>query len=118
MSVTSPDPRMASARSAPRRPMRLSWSDPLFRSIVWQIVIVGIVVGIGWYLVHNTIQNLSARRIATGFGFLDRVAGIPIGSSYRPDENSCSAVFCDESAGQTDGCGNFIDIAESDHSRQ
>lgn len=84
MSVTSPDPRMASARSAPRRPMRLSWSDPLFRSIVWQIVIVGIVVGIGWYLVHNTIQNLSARRIATGFGFLDRVAGIPIGESLIP----------------------------------
>ena len=40
--------------------------------------IVGIVVAIGWYLVSNTNANLAARRIATGFGFLDRVAGIPI----------------------------------------
>jgi general L-amino acid transport system permease protein len=64
--------------------MRLSWSDPTFRAIVWQVVIVGIVVGIGWYLVHNTTENLAARRIATGFDFLDRVAGIPIGESLIP----------------------------------
>jgi general L-amino acid transport system permease protein len=67
--------------------MRLSWSDPLLRSIVWQVLIVGIVVAIGWYLVANTSRNLAARRIATGFGFLDRVAGIPIGESlisYNP----------------------------------
>jgi general L-amino acid transport system permease protein len=81
MPATSADPRMTGARLAPKRRMRLSWSDPTFRSIVWQIVIVGIVAGIVWYLVDNTHKNLSARRIATGFGFLDRVAGIPIGES-------------------------------------
>ncbi|MEA2740594.1 MAG: ral L-amino acid transport system permease protein [Acetobacteraceae bacterium] len=64
--------------------MRLSWSDPMFRSVVWQIVIVGIVVAIGWYFVRNTSQNLAARHIATGFAFLDRVAGIPIGESMLP----------------------------------
>ena len=71
--------------------MRLSWSDPLFRSIVWQILIVGVVVAIGWYLVSNTNHNLAARHIATGFGFLDRVAGIPIGESmidYNPAVNT------------------------------
>jgi general L-amino acid transport system permease protein len=81
MSATSSDPRLSGARAAPKRRIRLSWSDPRFRAIVWQIVIVGIVVGIGWYLVHNTNQNLAARRIATGFGFVDRVAGIPIAES-------------------------------------
>jgi general L-amino acid transport system permease protein len=87
MSATTADPRIAGARKAPKRRMRLSWSDPTFRSLVWQVVIVGIVAGIIWYLVDNTNKNLAARRIATGFGFLDRVAGIPIGESlisYSP----------------------------------
>lgn len=91
MSDTAADPRTVGARSAPKRAMRLSWSDPVFRAIIWQIVIVGIVVAIGWYLVHNTMQNLNARHIATGFGFLDRVAGIPIGESlisYNPAEDT------------------------------
>ncbi len=55
-----------------------------FRSIIWQIAIVGLVIAIGWYFIHNTIVNLDARHIATGFGFLDRVAGIPIGESLLP----------------------------------
>jgi general L-amino acid transport system permease protein len=78
------DPRLAAARAAPKRRMRLSWADPVFRSVVWQIVIVGIVLGIAWYLVRNTSANLAARHIATGFAFLDRVAGIPIGEATIP----------------------------------
>jgi general L-amino acid transport system permease protein len=64
--------------------MRLSWTDPVFRALVWQIVIVGIVIAIGWYFVRNTSENLAARHIATGFGFLGRVAGIPIGETLLP----------------------------------
>src|SRR5471030_1471036 len=79
MSDTTADPRLVATRAVQKRRFRLSWADPLFRSIVWQIVIVGIVVAIGWYLVRNTNNNLAARHIATGFGFLDRIAGIPIG---------------------------------------
>jgi len=33
------------------------------------------------YLVHNTLANLEARRIASGFGFLGREAGFEIGES-------------------------------------
>ena len=87
MSVTSADPRVMVPRRAPKRRMRLSWSDPLLRSLVWQVAIFGIVAGIGWYLVSNTNKNLAARHIATGFAFLGRVAGIPIGEhliSYDP----------------------------------
>ena len=64
--------------------MRLSWSDPVFRAIVWQVVIVGIVAAIAWYLIDNTVKNLDQRHIATGFAFLGRVAGIPIGESLIP----------------------------------
>jgi general L-amino acid transport system permease protein len=84
MSQAIADPRLIAARAAPKRRMQLSWTDPVFRSIVWQIVIVGIVIAIAWYFVHNTNENLAARHIATGFGFLNRVAGIPIGESLLP----------------------------------
>jgi general L-amino acid transport system permease protein len=64
--------------------VRLSWSDPVLRSIVWQILIVGLVVALFWYLVSNTNRNLAARRIATGFDFLFQAASIPIGESLIP----------------------------------
>jgi general L-amino acid transport system permease protein len=87
MSGAAADPRLIGARHAPKKALRLSWSDPVFRAIVWQVVIVGFVVLVVWYLIDNTNRNLSARHIATGFGFLERVAGIPIGESpiaYNP----------------------------------
>ena len=84
MSQATADPRLMAARAAPKRRMRLSWTDPVFRSIVWQVVIVGVVALIVWYLVRNTSENLAARHIATGFAFLDRTAGIPIGEHLIP----------------------------------
>ncbi len=87
MSGTTVDPRL-SGRIAPRRGIRLSWSDPLLRNIVWQVLIIGILVGVGWYLVSNTIRNLDARHIATGFGFLSHNAGIPIGEHLIPFDPS------------------------------
>ncbi|MFL5283529.1 MAG: amino acid ABC transporter permease [Rhodopila sp.] len=91
MSDAMADGRLVQARAAPKRRLRLSWSDPRFRAIAWQVVIVGIVGVIAWYLISNTSANLAARHIATGFGFLDRVAGIPIGESllpYNPSVNT------------------------------
>ena len=79
MSGAAADPRLLPARAAPRKAFSFSWSDPRFRNIVWQALIIGTVLGIGWYLVGNTQRNLAARRIATGFDFLGRTAGIPIG---------------------------------------
>jgi general L-amino acid transport system permease protein len=84
MSQATADPRLTAVRTAPRRRMRLSWGDPVFRSVVWQIVILGLVAAIAWYFISNTADNLAARHIATGFGFLGRTAGIPIGESLIP----------------------------------
>jgi general L-amino acid transport system permease protein len=64
--------------------MHLAWSDPRFRNLVWQVVVVGVVAAIAWYLISNTMRNLEARHIATGFAFLDRVAGFQIGESLLP----------------------------------
>ena len=91
MSQTTVDPRLTGARTAPKRRMRLSWSDPVFRNIVWQVLVVGAVAAILWYLIGNTNRNLAARHIATGFAFLHRTAAIPIGEhliSYDPAVNT------------------------------
>lgn len=83
MSASTADPRL-SGRAPPKRGVQLSWSDPLFRNIVWQVLVVGALVAVLWYLISNTISNLAARHIATGFGFLSRNAGIPIGEALLP----------------------------------
>ncbi len=79
MSGATLDPRTTQARVAPKKAFQFSWSDPRFRNIVWQALILGSVGLIVWYLVANTHRNLTDRRIATGFAFLSRTAGIPIG---------------------------------------
>lgn len=61
------------------------------RSIVYQILLVGTVVLIGWWLIDNTVTNLSEQNIATGFGFLtDRQAGFAISESVIPYDESSS----------------------------
>lgn len=74
---------------------KLSWHDPGVRSIIYQILAVSFVGGIVWFLVHNTLHNLSVRNIATGFGFLSREAGFAIGESvieYTPAHTYGRAV--------------------------
>ena len=85
------DPRLINARNAPKKSIRLSWSDPVFRNIVVQVVIVAILALIVWYLAHNTAVNMENQHIATGLAFLGRNAGIPIAEqpiSYDPSVNT------------------------------
>ncbi len=93
MSGATFDPRLQPARAAPKRRMQLAWSDPKFRSIVSQVAIVGLVLAIVAYLVHNTNRNLAARHIATGFAFLGGMAGIPIGESPIPYNPATDTYF-------------------------
>ncbi|MFN3448863.1 MAG: amino acid ABC transporter permease [Roseococcus sp.] len=86
MSAASDDPRYA--RQAPRRPFRLSWADERVRNLVWQMLVVGLVGGLIYWLWSNTVHNLEVRRIATGFDFLGREAGLPIAESLIPYDPS------------------------------
>jgi general L-amino acid transport system permease protein len=52
-----------------------------FRGAFYQMLVIGGTVALAGYLVSNTLHNLSARGIATGFGFLTREAGFDIGES-------------------------------------
>jgi len=94
MSQTATDPRHL--RAPPKRKLRLSWADERVRAIVWQVLIVGAVLGVIWWLVRNTQHNLEVRRIATGFGFLQREAGLPIGEAlieYTPASTYARALM-------------------------
>ena len=82
------DPRLL--RKAPPRPIRLSWADERFRNIIWQILVVGAVAGVLDWLWSNTRYNLEVRRIATGWDFLWREAGLPIGESLIEYDPSMS----------------------------
>jgi len=43
--------------------------------------VIGAALLLAWYLVSNTLDNLAARNIASGFAFLGREAGFEIGES-------------------------------------
>lgn len=65
-----------------------SWTDPRLRAVLYQILAVAAVSALLWYLVSNTLANLAARNIATGFDFLHRQAGFAIGERLIPYESS------------------------------
>ncbi len=65
--------------------MRLSTGDPKLRALVYQATAIAAAILFGWFLITNTITNLEARHIASGFGFLAREAGFEIGeTSFIP----------------------------------
>ncbi|MBB3020022.1 general L-amino acid transport system permease protein [Microvirga lupini] len=58
-----------------------------FRAILYQVLAVGSIVLLGWYLFTNVSQKLAEQNIATGFGYLSREAGFVISQSlidYKP----------------------------------
>jgi general L-amino acid transport system permease protein len=67
-----------------------SLSDPTVRAVVYQILVVGAVVLVGWFLISNTLDNLARRSIATGYSFLEREAAFGIGEhviDYSPKDS-------------------------------
>jgi general L-amino acid transport system permease protein len=75
--------------------MTLSWSDERFRGLVWQVLVVGLVLGVIAWLWRNTVHNLDTRHIASGFGFLFGEAGMPIADAlipYRPGDTYLRAL--------------------------
>jgi general L-amino acid transport system permease protein len=94
MSGATTDPRLL--RKAPPRPLRISWSDERFRNIVYQVLVVAAVLTLFGWLWSNTRYNLEVRRIATGWGFLSREAGLPIGEhliDYDPSNTYFRALL-------------------------
>jgi general L-amino acid transport system permease protein len=71
------------------------YNDPRVRGIAAQAVVLGLVVALVAFLANNTMENLARAGIASGWGFLSRPAGIPIGQSVIEynESNSFGRAF-------------------------
>ena len=97
---------MDARRPPPRRRLFGTWGRRELRGLLWQLLVVGIAVAVIGFLWSNTVTNLSARRITTGFAFLGREAGMPIADSllaYSPKDTYLWAFVV--------GVGNTLRVA-------
>ena len=78
------------ADSVPPRTARSIATDPRFRSIVIQFLLLVAVVWLGWTFYRNAQSNLAAQNIASGFGFLEQTAGFGISQTLIPYAESSS----------------------------
>ena len=70
--------------SPPPRKRDWSWRSQAFRGLLFQLVAVAAVTFGLWYLAQNTLANMHARGIKSGFDFLMQPAGFDIGESLIP----------------------------------
>ena len=61
-----------------------SWRSQAFRGLVYQLLAIIAIVGVVWFLAHNTLVNMRVRGIQSGFDFLSQAAGFDIGESLYP----------------------------------
>ena len=71
-----------SSTVAPKLPPKKrdwSWRSQAFRGLIYQIIAIGLIGFVIWFLAHNTLENMRVRGIQSGFGFLGSPAGFDIG---------------------------------------
>ncbi|MBI3898669.1 MAG: amino acid ABC transporter permease [Gammaproteobacteria bacterium] len=71
-------------------PKRTLWNDATIRALAFQLLTVFAVTGLLLYIVLNTLHNMDARGISTGFDFLSRPAGFGITQSFVEYSESTS----------------------------
>lgn len=65
-----------------------SWRSQAFRGIVYQLFAAVAIAAVAWFLIHNTLINMQARGIKSGFDFLSQAAGFDIGESLYPFDSA------------------------------
>ena len=58
-----------------------SWRSQAFRGLMYQLIALGLIVAVVWFIAHNTLFNMKMRGIQSGFDFLTGPAGFDIGES-------------------------------------
>ncbi|MFA6157698.1 amino acid ABC transporter permease [Mesorhizobium sp.] len=88
---------MASQEVLREEPSRASLiNDPTVRGIFYQCLVVALLVSGVWWIVHNTIVNLTNLHIASGFTFLRGRAGFDISDTaiaYTSDSTYGRAII-------------------------
>jgi general L-amino acid transport system permease protein len=72
----------------PPKARSFSWRSKSFRNLVYQLIAVALVIALGAYLMHNTLQNMRLRGIQSGFDFIAQPAGFSIGESVVPFDSA------------------------------
>ena len=65
-----------------------SWRSQAFRGLIYQVIAIGMIVAVVWFLAHNTLYNMKIRGIQSGFDFLSGPAGFDIGESLFPFDSA------------------------------
>jgi general L-amino acid transport system permease protein len=74
---------MIAPRTAPKpRLSSFSWRSKQARGVVYQLLAVSTIAFLVWLLVSNTLGNMKARGIQSGFDFLMQPAGFDIGEDW------------------------------------
>jgi len=60
------------------------WNDPKYRALFFQVLLVIVLGYFVYIIVNNTLSNMEARGISTGFAFLSEPAGFGILQSLIP----------------------------------
>ena len=75
----------------------MGWRSARGKRIAYQAAALAGALLVAWFLISNTMTNLEERRIASGFGFLNREAGFEIGESaflrYGAADSYLRALF-------------------------
>ena len=83
MQETPVQPALIPPRAAPPpRRSAFSWRSQQARGVVYQILVLSLIAFLVWLLVSNTLSNMKARGIQSGFDFLLQPAGFDIGEEW------------------------------------
>lgn len=73
-----------SPRPAPPPGGAWNWRSRRVRALVYQVIALALIALGLWFLAHNTLENMRARGIQSGFSFLLQPAGFDIGETLLP----------------------------------
>ena len=81
------DPRHNSSELPSKPPI---WNDPKYRAMLFQILLIAALAYFFYTIVQNTLDNMNARGVSTGFGFLSEPAGFDILQTLIPFDSTYS----------------------------
>lgn len=81
------DPRQNSSELPSKPPI---WNDPKYRALFFQVILIGALAYFFYAIVQNTLDNMTARGVSTGFGFMSEPAGFDILQTLIPFDSTYS----------------------------
>lgn len=81
------DPRHNSGELPSKPPI---WNDPKYRALFFQILLIAVLMYFFYAIIQNTLDNMTARGVSTGFAFMSEPAGFDILQTLIPFDSTYS----------------------------